>query len=46
MITLCDLIQNEEIEYQPFTMRTFGKPAYVAKYGQATIVFTQDSLLD
>lgn len=44
MITLCDLIQNEEVEYQPFTMRTFGEPAYTAKYGQATIVFTQSSL--
>ena len=45
MITLCDLIQNEEVEYRPFTLRTFGKPAYTAQYGQATIVFTQDSLV-
>lgn len=45
LITLCDLILNDDVEFtnSPFS---FGTPAYSAQYGQATIVFTMDSLKD
>ena len=44
MITLCKKLLTEDIEFKPFTMRTFGKPAFIAAYGQATIVFDEDKL--
>ncbi len=43
LIALCDQILQEEVEYKPY-FRSFEKPAYVSQYGQATIVFTEDSL--
>jgi glyoxylase-like metal-dependent hydrolase (beta-lactamase superfamily II)/dienelactone hydrolase len=39
MITLCDLVLNEEVPFEPY-FRSFDEPAYVATYGQATLVFT------
>lgn len=39
MIVLCDKILADEVDYTPFTMRTFGEPAYTAKWGTATMVF-------
>lgn len=44
MIALCKGLLSEDIEFKPFTLRTFGKPAYTASYGQATIVFDEDKL--
>lgn len=43
MIVLCEKLLAEDIEYQRFLLRDFGKPAYVATYGQATIVFNDDN---
>ena len=43
LITLCDMILNEEVEFAPY-FRSFDKQAYAASYGQASIVFTEDSL--
>lgn len=44
MITLCKKLLAEEIEFAPFTMRTFGRKAYTAQYGQASMVFDEDKL--
>lgn len=41
MIELCDKILNDEVDFAPFTMRTFGEPAYTAKWGTATMVFKE-----
>ena len=45
LITLCDLILNDDVEFTNYPF-SFGTPAYSAQYGQATIVFTMDSLKD
>ena len=40
MLTLCEKLLNEEIEFEPFRMpRDFGEPAYTARFGNAPIVF-------
>ena len=44
MITLCKKLLTGEVKGEPFTMRDFGKPAFSAVYGQATIVYHEDSL--
>lgn len=44
LIQLCDDVLQEEAPYEPFTLRTFGAPAYVCRQGQATIVFCADNL--
>ena len=44
MITLCKKLLAGEVKGDPFTLRDFGKPAFSAQYGQATIVYHEDSL--
>ena len=44
MITLCDKLLNDEIEYVPFVGRNFGEPSYSASYGQASMVFKKSGL--
>lgn len=42
MITVCKKVLAEEIEFAPYPIGNFGKPAFVATYGQASLVFTED----
>ena len=45
MITLCEKLMNEEIEFEPFRLpRNFGEPAYTAHNGSASIVFKKSGL--
>ncbi len=44
MISLCNKLLSEDIEFTSFTMRTFGKSAFTARYGQAMIVFDEEKL--
>ena len=41
MITLCKKLIAGEIKGEPFTMRSFGKEAFMANYGQASIVYNE-----
>lgn len=44
MIELVDQLLAGDVAYEPFTMRAFDEPAFTAKFGQATIVFTESRL--
>ena len=45
MITLCERLINDEIEFEPFRIpRDFGEPAYTARYGTAPIVFKKSGV--
>ena len=44
MITICKKLLAEEIEFAKYPIGNFGKPAFVANYGQASLVFTEDRI--
>lgn len=41
LITLCKKLLSGEVKGEPFTMRDFGKEAFIANYGQASIVYNE-----
>lgn len=41
LIALCKKLISGEVKGEPFTMRNFGQDAFIANYGQATIVYNE-----